>query len=157
MVHSVTEWVASIPDQVSPREGLALVDVALGDAREATDEIRDKFRGTVPPPPWPQPPELVTAIDRMEGGRLMLNQAIELGHGDDKSPKDSPRALPLLDAGRVLYREIENMRRQHTAGIINPANLPRMAARGLASFLPTGLGGLAALALVVYIAGELDE
>lgn len=158
MVHSVTEWVASIPDQVSPREGLALVDVALGDAKEATDAILAEYTGgTLPPPPWPRPPNLVTAIKRMEGGRLMLTQAIEMGHGDDKSAKDSIRVLPLLDGGRVLYREIENMRREHKAGIINPANLPRLAARGLASFLPTGLGGFAALALVIYIAGELNE
>lgn len=156
-MHTVAEWVASIPDEVSPREGLAFIDAALGDAAEATNEIRDKFAGTVPPPPWPQPPELVTAIERMEGGKLMIARAVELGHGDTKAAKDSPRVLPLVDAGRVLYREIARMQQQHRDGVINPANLPQLAARGLGSFLPTGVGGLVALGVVAYLAGWLDD
>jgi len=152
-MHSVTEWVASIPDDVSPREGLAFIDVALADAREATDAIVAQFTGgTLPPPPWPQTPELATAIARMQGGQLMAQRAIELGNGDTKSPKASPRVLPLLDGGRVLYREIERMQRLFKEGTLTTATLPKLAARGLGWLLPTsGVGGLVALGAVLYL------
>lgn len=153
-MQTVAEWVASIPEQISPRDGLTYIALALADAKEATAEIRAKFSGTVPPPPWPQPPELVSAIDALEGGQLMLNQAIQLGYGDRKEPRTGPHSVRLINGGRALYAGIEKMRREHREGVITPANIPRKAASALAALLSTPVGGVVALGVVLYFLGD---
>lgn len=151
-MHTVAEWVTSIPDAVTPREGIALIDVALGDARDATAALVSEYKGgTLPPPPWPQPPELVTAIEALEGGKLLLGQAINLGYADTKFPKSDPHTVRLVNGGRALYAAIDKMQREHREGTIKPENLPKLAERAARKLLPTGLGGLAALIALAYI------
>lgn len=112
-MNSAAEWVASIPDQLTPRESLLYIQQALNDAKTATDEILARYTGgTLPPPPWPQHAELRTAIDALDGGKLLVNQAIQLGHGDTAFPKADPRAQRLINGGRLLYREIAVMQQR---------------------------------------------
>jgi hypothetical protein len=59
------KWLASIPAKVSATEGRDLADVALTDARTAVLAVVDQYHGTLPPPPWPMPPEMVRQRDRV--------------------------------------------------------------------------------------------
>lgn len=152
-MHSVTEWVASIPDEISPREGLVFIATALDDAKQATNEIRDAFKGTIPPPPWPQPPELVKAVEALEGGQLMLNQAIALGYGDQKEPRSGAHAARLINGGRALYAAVEKMRADHRDGQIKPENAVKLVKR----LLPTSLGGVAVFAGILLAMYYLDD
>jgi hypothetical protein len=135
-MNSAAEWVASIPDELTAREALVYVQQALDDAKAAEQEIVDRYKGgTLPPPPWPKHPQLQAAIDQMEGGRLLLNQAINLNHGDDKVKKTDTRiAAPLLKAGRNLYREIGVM--QNNLKGVDAKDLPALAMKAARPLIP---------------------
>lgn len=157
-MNSVTEWVASIPVEVSPREGIALINVALADAKEATAKVVADYKGgTLPPPPWPQPPELVKAIDALEGGLKMLNWAVSMGYGDTKEPHTGAHAVRLINGGRMLYAGIEKMEKDHREGVVNVENIPKLAQRAALAVLPTGVGGLLAIGFVLWLLSEGDE
>jgi hypothetical protein len=56
-----------------PAEAAAAAARAIDEARASVRAVKmsivltgDRFHGTVPPPPWPAPPELVKAIEKME-------------------------------------------------------------------------------------------
>lgn len=149
---SVTEWLAEIPDTVSPRDGLRFIREALDDAQAAVDAIRAQYAGgTLPPPPWPETPDLAQAREALEGGQLMLNQAIALGMGDTKEPKTGPHAVRLINGGRALYKAIDAMNRAHREGEIKPENAVKLVSRAAGAVLPTIPGGLLLLFGLIYL------
>ncbi len=148
-MNSAAEWVASIPDQLTAREALVYIQQALDDAKAATDTIVAQYQGgTLPPPPWPQQPLLVQAVDAMEGGRKMLQQAIAMGYGDRKEPKSGPTGTRLLNGGRALYREIAIMQKADREG---KTTAPELAARAAAAVVATPWGGLLAIGGLLWL------
>jgi hypothetical protein len=161
-MHSLAEWNATIPDELTLRDALVYVEMALADAKEATDSIVAKYTGgTLPPPPWPQPDSLVTAIKQMEGGRILIRGGIEQGHGDEKFKKTDVRAMPLLNAGRNIYREIAAMLKADKEGEIKLENAPKLAARGAKSLFAMAsdspIVALAMVAGVIWLVNEFDK
>lgn len=152
-MHSLAEWMAEIPPEVTARDGLVMIKQALDDAAEATDQIRARYTGTVPPPPWPQHPELERAIAALEGGRLLLNQAIEAGYGDRKEPKTGPLATRLTNGGRALYREVDRM--QKAMAGIKVEDIPGMIANAAKRAAGTSIGGLFAVAAILWALDNL--
>jgi hypothetical protein len=156
MYATAAEWVASIPDELTLREGLVFVDQALADARQAVDETRARFTGTVPPPPWPMHPELETAVRTMEGGRKMLATGIDLGYGDRSYKKTEGQAAAVVKGGLKLYAEVAQMRKNMEG--VTAADIPKVTATvinkmgGAAkAILGSGqVGGFIALAVVLY-------
>lgn len=154
MNSSAAEWVASIPAELTAREALVYIQQALDDAKAATAAIVDKYTGgTLPPPPWPQQPLLVQAIDALEGGRKMLQDAIRMGYGDRKEPKSGPIGVRLLNGGRALYREIAIMQ---TADREGTTTAPAMVARAAAAAASTTLGGFATIAILLWVLHHED-
>jgi hypothetical protein len=154
-VQSAAEWVTSIPDELTLRDALVYIETALADAKAATDSIVGRYTGgTLPPPPWPQPDELVNAIKQMEGGRLLVTKGIEMGHGDDKFKKTDARAMPLLNAGRNLYKAIGAMLKADADGAINPANIPTMAINAAKKAAGSPWMTLAVVAGLIYLANK---
>lgn len=148
-MNSAAEWVASIPDQLTAREALVYIQQALDDAKAATDAIVNQYQGgTLPPPPWPQQPLLVQAVDALEGGRKMLQKAIEMGYGDRKEPKTGPIGVRLLNGGRALYREIAIMQKADREG---KTTAPELVARAAAAAVATPWGGLLAFAGLLWV------
>ena len=160
-MHSVSEWLAQLPAQISPRDGLVFIRQALDDAKEATDQVLAEYHGgTLPPPPWPQPPRLVFAIKGLEGGQIMLQRLIDNGAGDRKEPQTGPYAVRLIAGGRELYAGIADMQREQREGKINPADVPAKAAAWVAhkaADIAAGpIGGLITFAAIVWLLRELD-
>lgn len=151
-MNSAAEWIATIPAELSAREALPIIDAALRDAEEATDAIRSRYTGTLPPPPWPQHPELVSVINALQGGRTFLSGVVASGRGDVKQSRDGDIGKRLQIAGQTLYREIAVMQKLGTG--IDPAQLPDMAARAAGraavKLAGTSLGGLLTLVAVVW-------
>lgn len=156
-MHSAAEWVASIPDELTARDAMVYVETALQDARDAEKEILARYgSGTLPPPPWPKHPALVTALEAMDGGKIMLGKAIELGHGDQVTKKTDTRiAAPLLNAGRNLYREVAVM--QAAMKGIEAKDLPRLATAAAKKFAENKVGGWVTFAAVVWILHNADD
>jgi hypothetical protein len=158
-VNSAAEWIAQLPDQISAREAIPFIDQALADAREATAAVRDKFSGTLPPPPWPQHPELVTVIDALTGGRTFLAGVVASGRGDVKQPRDGDIGKRLQIAGRTLYAEVAKMQ-QRAAALPAAASAADFAAQAAAAaarrVVGTSWGGLLVLAGVVWLAYKFD-
>jgi len=155
-MNSAAELIASIPAEVSARDGLVFIGQALADAKDATDEILSRYTGsTLPPPPWPQHAELRTAIDALDGGRLLLNQAITAGYGDKKEPKSGPLGLRLSNGIRALYREIGVMQ-QRMKGV-DVADLPGLAFDAAKKVAATSVGGwLVAAALLWWLHSQRE-
>jgi hypothetical protein len=159
-MNSATEWVASIPAQITAHDAVKFIDAALADEQQATDEIVNRFHGTVPPPPWPRHAELVKARDAFEGGRKMLvNFIIPAGHGDTPRDHTDPQVVRLLNAGRSLYREIgvmqERMRgikAEELPGLVLDAALD--ATKRAAA---TQLGGLFVVAGLLWALNEFGD
>jgi hypothetical protein len=149
------DWAASIPAELTARQALVFVEKALADAAAAEKEILGRYSGTLPPPPWPKHPELEKAIDAMEGGRLMLNQAITLGFGDKKEKKDGPTGKRLLNGGRALYSEVAKM--QENLKGISAAELPGMVISAAKKAAETQLGGLLTIGLVLWALHEFNQ
>lgn len=151
-MHSAAEWLAQLPGEMTPRQGLVHIQGPLDDAKEATAAIVAQYKGgTLPPPPWPMHPELVKAIDTLEGGQLMLKQAIALGYGDHAEPKNGAHAARLIKGGEAVYREIGVMQRRQREGTITAATLPRKALDLGLNFATTKLGGLLAFAVIAWV------
>ncbi len=155
-MHSVAEWMAAIPAEVSARDGLLYIQMAIDDAKEATDQILAAYPGgTLPPPPWPQHPELVKAIEALEGGKLLLNQAIAAGYGDKKEPKGGPLATRLTNGGRALYREVARM--QAAMKGIKVEDLPGLLANAAKKAAATPVGGWVTVCLLLWGLSQLDD
>lgn len=154
-MNSAAEWIASIPDQLTARDALVFIEQALADARTATDEVRARFSGTVPPPPWPQSPELVQAIAAMEGGRTLLQRAIELGHTNPQ-PKSGAIGVRLQNGGRLLYAEIAKMRKR-AAELPTAKDIPDLAKHAALGLANTSIGGLLVLGGVLWLAYKFGD
>lgn len=155
-MHSVAEWMAQIPAEVSARDGLVFIQMALNDAKEATDQILQRYSGgTLPPPPWPQHPELVKAVEALQGGLLLLNQAIAAGYGDKKEPKGGPLALRLTNGGRALYREVARM--QEAMKGIKIEDVPGLLANAAKKAAATPIGGWVTVGLLLVALSHLDD
>lgn len=149
-MNSAAEWVASIPDMVSAREALVFIDQALRDADEATEAVRGRFTGTLPPRPWPQSEQMQTMIKALEGGQLLLGQAVNAGHGDTKQPKNGPTGSRLINGGRALYAEIAKMQ-QRAAELPTAGNIPELVAEAAKQAAATRWGGLFVIAGLLYL------
>lgn len=154
-MNSTAEWVASIPDQLTPRQALVYIQTALADADQAVADVRAQFKGTTPPPPWPKSPQLQQAIDAMDGGRLMMLKAIELGYGDQVASKTSPEGLRLVNAGRALYDEIGRIT-QRVAELPRPQNVPQLGFELAKAAAATKWGGLLVIGALLWLATSED-
>ena len=151
-MHSLTEWMASIPDELTLRDALVYVNQALDDAKEATASVVNKYQGgTLPPPPWPQHEALASAVAQLEGGVKLINIGIDQGRGDDKFKKTDVRAMPLLNAGRNVYREIDVMLKRDKRGEVTLPNLPGQGVSLLKRAAEHPLAGLAIFAGALYL------
>jgi|SRR6185369_8136760 len=63
------EWLSHVGPTLTAQEVADLADVALADARAIVLAVADRFHGTLPPPPWPAPPELVAQRKRVQAIR----------------------------------------------------------------------------------------
>lgn len=152
-MNSAAEWVASIPAEITARDALTLIDTAVSDAKTATDEIVARFSGTLPPPPWPRHPELVKAVEALEGGKLLLMRIInDLGHGEVKRGRNDPQVAALVKAGQALYREIGVMQKNMQG--IKAEDLPALAAAAVKRVAGGTLGGLFTFAVVLWAISE---
>lgn len=162
-MHTVTEWLAQLPAEITPRQGLLFIRQALDDAKEATAAIVAEYgnSGTLPPPPWPQPPELQQAIAALEGGQKMLNTAIGWGFGDKAEPQTGPHAVRLINGGKALYAAIAKMQQEHREGKIDPRNAAgkaaSWAAHKLIDIAAHPIGGVLTFAAVMWLLSNLDE
>lgn len=139
-MNSAAEWVASIPAQLTARDALVFIDTALGDAKQAADEIAARFQGTVMPPPWPMHAELQRAYGALEGGRKMLVTIIDqLGHGDTVRDKTDPQVVRLLNAGKILYREIAVMQEKMRG--VKVEDVPRLVLDAAKRVAENKIGG----------------
>lgn len=155
-MNSAAELIASIPAEVSARDGLVFIAQALDDAKTATDEILARYTGsTLPPPPWPQHAELRTAIDALDGGRLLLNKAIEAGYGDKTEPKAGPLGTRLSNGIRALYREVGEMQ-QRMKGV-KLEDVPRLALDAAKKAAGTSIGSWVFIAGLFYVLSNLDD
>lgn len=154
-MHSAAEWVATIPDKLTVREALPIIDTALADAKQAADEIAARFKGTLPPPPWPMHAELQRAYAALEGGKLLIAQIVELGHGATVRDRTDPQVVRLMNGGQALYREIDVMRERMKG--IEPADIPRLVVDAAAKAAATRWGGVAAFAGLLWLLHELGE
>lgn len=154
-IQSYTEWSATIPDEISARDGLVLIAGALEDAKQATAEVVARYTGgTLPPPPWPQHALLQQAIAALEGGAKLLQQAIAMGYGDRKETRSGPLATRLQNGGRALYRELDVMRKNHEG--VKLQDLPGLAARLALKAAAPQLGGLLTFAAVMWVLHNLE-
>jgi hypothetical protein len=155
-MNSAAELIASIPAQVTARDGLVFIGQALADAKAATDEILSRYTGsTLPPPPWPQHAELRTAIDALDGGRLLLNKAIEAGYGDKAEPKAGPLGTRLSNGIRALYREVGVMQ-QRMKGVA-VADLPGLAFDAVKKVATTSIGGWAVALGLLWLLHNAED
>lgn len=134
-------WINSMPKEVSPTQGRALADFALADARATVLAVADQYHGTLPPPPWPAPPELVAQRRRV--------QAIRDGFETLERRAPNVHLLPavtesLRREGTVLYDRLVELARKSAAA-------PRLP--DLLKLIPDPrrlvAGGLPIVALVV--------
>jgi len=95
-------WVAGVPRPAKARDAWIAAGAALEDARKVRLFVAGRFRGTIPPPPWPMHKELVRARRRMR----------TLFKGLNAIQKRAPNAViqqhvrnGLIREGTALYRE----------------------------------------------------
>jgi len=95
-------WVAGVPRPAKARDAWVAAGAALEDARAVRLFVASRFRGTIPPPPWPMHKEMVTARRRM---RVLFK-------GLNAIQKRAPNAVlkpkirqGLIREGSALYRE----------------------------------------------------
>src|SRR5258708_19024341 len=99
-------WIASIPNVFTPADGMAAADKVIAEAFDEIRAVKLSFGGTLPPPPWPAPPELVQAIDRVTGFRdgfeVFSRKAVHA-----RWPKQTGKVGPaFIRAGEQLYYEL---------------------------------------------------
>lgn len=151
IVTTPNQWVESIPsaDVLTLDDVLHAGDIALSEAKALIRKIVDSHRGgTLPPPPWPAHPELVTAMDKMEdlarGAEWFIKRK---AHKLLPDPTKRMRAA-LIERGLALFREIEHLEqrwdlaRSRTETMAQAAHLmARYAAPG-GLLLAVGIGAL---------------
>ena len=149
-MNSAAEWVAQIPERITPRAALALVETGLADAKQATDEIVARYSsGTLPPPPWPQHPELVKVIEALQGGKVLLGKLVTIGRGDESYPANHPQAIALRNGGQRLYAEIATMQKNMEG--VKVEDVPRLVAEAAKRAASMTIGGPLAIALVLWL------
>lgn len=127
------EWLAHVGPIVTPQEVAELADVALADARAVILAVTDRYHGTLPPPPWPAPPELVAQRKRVQAirdgagalvgrapsvallpavaaslkreGAALYDRAAELAAASDRAPK-LPDLLKLIPDPRRAFQAL---------------------------------------------------
>lgn len=153
------QWAAAIPEQLTARQALQLIDAALTDAAAAVASVEAKFTGTTPPRPWPMHPELVQAIEAFQGGRLLMQRFIADGLGDVPQPKSGDAGKRLQLGGQNLYRQIGVMvEASKGTDAAELAARAAAAAGGLAlKAAGTTAGGLLLLGAVLWWAWRHDE
>lgn len=139
-MHSAAEWIATVPEQLTAREALPLIDVAIVDAKQAAEEIAARYHGTLPPPPWPMHAELVKAIEALEGGKKLLAFVIGAGHGDKARGHSDPQVVRLLNGGRDLYAQVAEMQKRMQG--VKVEDLPGLAATAVRKAAETKIGGV---------------
>lgn len=135
-------WLASIPDPFGPSEGLAAATAALDDSAAVVDEVRARFHGTLPPPPWPATPELVQAREAMLGAKTFF-QRINDAAPESRWRKGDKAGIGLVKGGTALFTETAKL---EDAAAKAP-DLPSLVKLLPSSSIVQGLKGLELLAL----------
>ena len=139
-------WLASIGDPFTAAEARDAAQAALDDADAVLRNVKLKFQGTLPPPPWPKTAALAKAIDEVEITRdamAAFAEKAQAGAIDLHWPKTTGKVGPtLVRVGTALYTELATLEKA-------AANSDTVAM--LTKLLPSPsalLGGLPALFLI---------
>ena len=137
LTNQAARW--RVPDIFTPAEGVALSDAVLARSRQSVAAAAARFKGTVPPPPWPATPELLAARKRLQTMRDGL--AVLAKHGVKLNPARMRQVQAATqEAGNALWREtIALMRRAESAPTAGDL------ARTFAGGVPRWLVGVAVL------------
>lgn len=104
----VNQWIKSIPDNFTAEQAATAAASALTDANKRIDAVRDQYKGTIPPAPWPATPEVRKAIDTMNGGRDYFNE-MEKTRPTATWAKTSKAWIALSSAGTNLYGALDEL------------------------------------------------
>ena len=102
------KWMSSVPDTFNATDAHTATTAALKEARDRVDAIRDKYHGTVPPPPWPADAATVKAIEQMEGAHDFFSR-IEATKVPQKWTKTSKAWTALSRAGVELFELLDEL------------------------------------------------
>lgn len=145
-------WLASVPDPVTPTEGRDAAQRALDDAAAVLNNIRDRFAGTLPPPPWPESPAVEAARRDVEIARDGFATLADHSAGLTTPlawPKGTGKYGPMLvRVGTALYTRLAELEEHAATSESLPeflAKLPTLPApfAGLSALVVLGLGYLA--------------
>lgn len=106
------DWLASIPETFTAREGYEAADRAVRFAERAIRDVTYQYHGTLPPPPWPAHPELQDALAKMKRIREFFNIVEEKLRGTGKEAKfpkvstEIKTGPTLTKYGRTLFVEV---------------------------------------------------
>jgi hypothetical protein len=142
------EWWAAIPDPAKAGDGEKAAAAAIDDARAAVRAVAFAYHGTLPPPPWPAHPELVSAIDDMEKVRDFA-AVVARRTPDAFWPKDGPVGKTIEAKGRELFAQVAILKRDGTKA----TTLPEVARAVFPKFKLPG-GGLLLLVALLVLAND---
>jgi hypothetical protein len=105
----LARWLASVPDTFTAPQARDAAVAALKESRERIGAVRDKYNGTLPPPPWPARPELVKAVEAMEGARAFFGRIADSGVASTWTKASSKAWTALARAGSELFGELDRL------------------------------------------------
>lgn len=145
-------WLASVPDPFTPAQGRDAAQAALDDASAVISNVKAKFQGTLPPPPWPKSAALSKAIDDVEVARDAMAAFADHSKGIDlKWKKTDKGGATLVRVGTALYGEL---------GKLEDAAKNSDSVESLLKLIPSPssmLKGLPTLLIVVFALWALSE
>lgn len=112
----------TVPSTFTPGEGVKLATAALEHAQGAVRGVAGRFRGTVPPPPWPATAGIVAARRRVEAMRAGFGVFVKGGLAF------APGKMPAI-AG-ALRREVATLEAEVGALAKASADLPGIPTPG---------------------------
>lgn len=97
------DWLASIPETFTAREGADAAERALKFSKKAVRDVAFSYSGTLPPPPWPAHPDLIKAQDNLQKIADFFEVVDEKG-GRIGKPVTFAKESATVKTGPVLIR-----------------------------------------------------